>query len=109
MPTVKCQLRMRSKRPPTRSVSRPEIDGFWPKFGLGGGAVIFALMQDVLCQVAAKHGAMCVDLRPVVNGPTLDKPYVWERRRRCRPSLMVFSQVASASFARHLNSWEEGT
>ena len=38
--------------------------------------MIFALVQDVLCQVAAKHGAMCVDLRPVVNGPTLDKPYV---------------------------------
>jgi predicted small lipoprotein YifL len=50
------------------------IDIFGPEFGLGGGVVITALHHDVLCEVAAKHGATCVDLRPVLNGPTLDKP-----------------------------------
>ncbi|HLC05834.1 MAG TPA: SGNH/GDSL hydrolase family protein [Anaerolineales bacterium] len=50
------------------------IDLFGPEFGLGGGAVITALHHDVLCEVAAKHGATCVDLRPVLNGPSFDKP-----------------------------------
>jgi len=50
------------------------IDLFGPEFGLAGGAVVTALHHDILCEVAAKHGATCVDLRPVLNGPTLDKP-----------------------------------
>ena len=50
------------------------IDLFGPEFGLAGGAVITALNHDVLCEVAVKHGAQCVDLRPVLNGPNFDKP-----------------------------------
>ncbi len=45
-----------------------------PEFGPKGGALITNLHHDVLCEVAAKHGAVCVDLRPVLNGPNLDKP-----------------------------------
>lgn len=50
------------------------IEIFGPEFGLGGGLVITNLHHDVLCEVAAKHGAKCVDLRPVLNGPNFDKP-----------------------------------
>jgi lysophospholipase L1-like esterase len=50
------------------------IDLFGTKFGLEGGALITAMHHDVLCEVAAKHGAKCVDLRPVLNGPNFDKP-----------------------------------
>ena len=42
--------------------------------GLKGSALITNLHHDVLCEVAAKHGAVCVDLRPVLNGPNFDKP-----------------------------------
>lgn len=50
------------------------IELFGPEFGLEGGAVITALHHDVLCEVAARHGATCVDLRPVLNGANFDKP-----------------------------------
>lgn len=47
---------------------------FGQEFGLEGGATITALMHEVLCDVAAEHGARCVDLRPVLNGPNFDQP-----------------------------------
>jgi hypothetical protein len=50
------------------------IEIFGPKDKSGGGAFFTKLHHDVLCEVAAKHGAMCVDLRPVLNGPNFDKP-----------------------------------
>lgn len=42
--------------------------------GLTGSALITNLHHDVLCEVAVKHDAVCVDLRPVLNGPNFDKP-----------------------------------
>jgi hypothetical protein len=50
------------------------IAAFGPVFPLRGGAFITNMHHDVLCEVAAKHGAKCVDLRPVLNGPNFDKP-----------------------------------
>ena len=50
------------------------IELFGPGFGLGSGLELIALQHDVLCDVAANHGAACVDLRPVLNGPNFDKP-----------------------------------
>lgn len=50
------------------------IDLFGPAFGPKEGAVITAMNHDVLCDVAAAHKAICVDLRPVLNGPHLDQP-----------------------------------
>jgi hypothetical protein len=50
------------------------IELFGPEFGLVGGAEVMALHHDVLCEVAAKYQATCVDLRPVLNGPHLDQP-----------------------------------
>ena len=57
------------------ALSDPGLIGLLgPKDKSGGGAFFTKLHHDVLCEVAAKHGAMCVDLRPVLNGPNFDKP-----------------------------------
>ncbi len=50
------------------------IDYFGADFGLDGGAAITAMHHDALCAAAAEHDAVCVDLRPVLNGPHLDQP-----------------------------------
>jgi hypothetical protein len=50
------------------------IELFGPEFGLAGGAAVTAMHHDVLCEVAARYVATCVDLRPVLNGPNLDQP-----------------------------------
>ena len=50
------------------------IEIFGPKDSSGGGAFITDLHHKILCEVAAKHGATCIDLRPVLNGPNFDKP-----------------------------------
>lgn len=38
------------------------------------GAVITALQHDAECAAAQKYHDTCVDLRPVLNGPTFDQP-----------------------------------
>jgi lysophospholipase L1-like esterase/ABC-type branched-subunit amino acid transport system substrate-binding protein len=50
------------------------IEIFGPKDSSGAGAFITNLHHEILCEVAAKHEATCVDLRPVLNGPNFDKP-----------------------------------
>jgi lysophospholipase L1-like esterase len=50
------------------------IEIFGPEDSSGAGAFITNLQHEILCEVAAKHGAKCVDLRPVLNGPNFDKP-----------------------------------
>jgi lysophospholipase L1-like esterase len=50
------------------------IEIFGPKDSSGGGAFITDLHHEILCEVAAKHEARCVDLRPVLNGPNFDRP-----------------------------------
>lgn len=50
------------------------IRAFGREFGLGGGATITAMHHDSLCAAAAAHGATCVDLRPVLNGPDFTTP-----------------------------------
>lgn len=50
------------------------IEIFGPKDSSGAGAFITNLHHEILCEVAAKRGAKCVDLRPVLNGPNFDKP-----------------------------------
>ena len=44
------------------------IQIFGSSFGLGPGALITDMHHDILNDVAARHGAICVDLRPVLNG-----------------------------------------
>ena len=50
------------------------IEIFGPKDRSGAGAFITELHHEILCEVAVEHGATCVDLRPVLNGPNFDKP-----------------------------------
>jgi lysophospholipase L1-like esterase len=50
------------------------IEYFGPDFGLTEGAAISAFHHDALCAVAAEHDGLCVDLRPVLNGPDLRQP-----------------------------------
>lgn len=50
------------------------IAAFGADFGATGGAAITALHHDALCEAAEAHGALCIDLRPVLNGPALTTP-----------------------------------
>lgn len=52
----------------------PALQFFGPEFGLAGGATITALHHDALCTAAETHDAVCIDLRPVLNGPDLTTP-----------------------------------
>lgn len=55
-------------------VSVPEMTRGLPKdFATTEGALIFKNLNDALCTNAAKHDAVCVDVRPVLNGPTLER------------------------------------
>lgn len=49
------------------------IEIFGPKDSSGAGLFITNLHHEILCEFAAKHGAKCIDLRPVLNGPNFDK------------------------------------
>jgi hypothetical protein len=56
-------------------VSVPEMMVGMPEgFATGNGALIFQLLNDAMCDAATKHGAVCVDVRPILNGPTMDQP-----------------------------------
>jgi len=56
-------------------VSEPSMAQGLPKdFATTQGALIFKNLNDALCTNAARHDAVCVDVRPVLNGPTLDQP-----------------------------------
>jgi hypothetical protein len=35
---------------------------------------IFQLLTDAMCDAAAAHGAACIDVRPIINGPSMDQP-----------------------------------
>jgi hypothetical protein len=50
------------------------IQIFGPSFGLGAGASITDMHHDILNEVATRHGAICVDLRPVLNGASHQTP-----------------------------------
>jgi hypothetical protein len=56
-------------------VSYPELaEGLPDGFATGGGARIFKLLHDTMCEAALAHGGLCVDVRPIINGPSLDQP-----------------------------------
>lgn len=50
------------------------VEGLEKDFATTRGALIFELLNDALCDNAKKHHAVCVDVRPILNGPTLDQP-----------------------------------
>ncbi len=41
---------------------------------LSKGAPIFDLLAKANCAAAVAHGGVCVDVRPIINGPTMDQP-----------------------------------
>ena len=56
-------------------VSDPSMTDGLPKgFATGNGALIFQLLNDAMCSAAAKHHAVCVDVRPILNGPSMVAP-----------------------------------
>jgi lysophospholipase L1-like esterase len=55
-------------------VSDPEMSTGMPAgFATTNGALIFELLKEAMCDNAKKHHAVCVDVRPILNGPTMDK------------------------------------
>lgn len=54
-------------------VSEPEIAAGLPADATAFGARLFEALNDAGCAAARTHDAVCVDVRPVLNGPTLDQ------------------------------------
>jgi hypothetical protein len=55
-------------------VSVPEMNvGLPENFATTGGALIFELLTVAMCDAAAAHNAVCVDVRPLLNGPSMDQ------------------------------------
>lgn len=48
-------------------------EGLPEDFATTKGARIFELLAQAMCDAASGHGAVCVDVRPILNGPTLDQ------------------------------------
>lgn len=45
-----------------------------PEFAITRGGLIFELLTQAVCDAADAHGAVCVDVRPIVNGPDMEQP-----------------------------------
>lgn len=55
-------------------LSDPSLMQGLPKsFAMTKGALMFKLLNDALCHAAARHHAVCVDVRPILNGPHLNR------------------------------------
>ena len=56
-------------------VSYPEmVEGMPEGFATGNGALIVQLLTDAVCDAAEAHDAVCVDVRPLLNGPSMLEP-----------------------------------
>ena len=56
-------------------VSEPAINEGLPEdFATTNGALIFERLAKAMCDAASGHDAVCVDVRPILNGRTLDQP-----------------------------------
>ena len=47
--------------------------GLEPEFATTRGALIYQLLNDTMCDAAAQHHAVCVDVRALLTGPDLDQ------------------------------------
>jgi hypothetical protein len=55
-------------------LSDPSLMQGLPKsYAMTEGALIFKILNDALCHAAALHHAVCVDVRPILNGPHLNR------------------------------------
>ena len=48
--------------------------GLTEDFTFTGGNLLVELLTTAICDAALEHGAECVDVRPIINGPNLDHP-----------------------------------
>jgi hypothetical protein len=56
-------------------VSYPEMmEGMPEGFATGNGALTVQLLTDAVCDAAEAHDAVCVDVRPLLNGPSMLEP-----------------------------------
>ena len=56
-------------------LSVPELmEGLEAEFATDEGAQIYAELTEAICSNAEEHGAICVDVGPILNGPALDEP-----------------------------------
>ncbi len=56
-------------------VSYPEmVEGMPEGFATGNGALTVQLLTDAMCDAAEAHDAVCVDVRPLLNGPSMLEP-----------------------------------
>jgi HAMP domain-containing protein len=55
-------------------VSDPSATKGLPPDAMEFGAKYFEALNTAACDAARSHDAICVDVRPVLNGPTLDQP-----------------------------------
>jgi len=56
-------------------LSVPDMNQGMPEgFANNGGALTFELLTAAICDAATEHNAVCVDVRPILNGPNLDQP-----------------------------------
>ena len=56
-------------------VSYPEmVEGLPEGFATGNGALTVQLLTDAVCDAAEAHDAVCVDVRPLLNGPSMLEP-----------------------------------
>lgn len=46
---------------------------FGPDFAMDQGALVVGLLADAMCESGAAHHVPCIDVRPILNGPTLDR------------------------------------
>ena len=56
-------------------ISDPEVvSQLGLEFGKTKGKMIVELLAKEMCAAASEHSAVCVDTRPIINGPALDDP-----------------------------------
>ena len=55
-------------------VSDPSATKGLPSDAMTFGSRIFEALNDAACAAAQAHNASCVDVRRILNGPTLDQP-----------------------------------
>jgi hypothetical protein len=60
-------------------ISDPElIAEFGADFGHTTGKLIIDELDSAICAAAEAHHAICIDVRPLLNGPTMDQPSAGE-------------------------------
>lgn len=52
----------------------PEVAKDLPADAAAYGARVFEALNTAACDAAQAHGALCVDVRPILNGPNMDQP-----------------------------------